>query len=573
MNTYNNKLKKLFKRTKSNSGFTLTELLTGLVMSVFVTGALGFGLIQVMNLSRRGAAQAQSRNEANRAIEFISSEIRRARTLDTDLLIDIDGDGTDEDLTPPTTVEATGPEGQGLPAGIDIALALDIPNFPALENNAIVYYLQSNAGTNWQGPQVLYRYGPPLAADGTYTNGDWQREALIDGIAPGDNVDCNGTSTANPGFLACIAANNTSAQIFLAGGVDADNDGIINTASSNDKTVVARTQTVARAKDAVVDNTAPIPTSPIAFRSLEADYSCHPTEDASGNPLPAGDPPRTWTTRIDFDNTAYRDGGTKTDEDRNNTTPWIHERGRQPQPIDIVSSNDLTIFAIPLNQTSCLNDDSGNPGAAKDIPLANIVDGSGNPKTGQHAVSHTIKLQTTVANRTDDASFWATFNGDTDGGHDNPNVTEDGQVVVLKDGSRLEAGAPVEFENGMPKVGDFPAPLYAGYDFDNDGNPDRPSLGRFLYERGFATPLNSSGAVDTGFDTLAASDPNLDPDGGYEIANLDSDERIVAIEIGKELGDTININGTDELHPGFDLQDTVFIIRHNDFDNVNEENP
>ncbi len=150
---YNKKFKKFLKKNQPNSGFTLTELLTGLFMSIFVTGALGFGLYQIMSATAREKAKTDVRNEASRAVEFISDELRRAQTISP----------SSSSFTPA--------------AGQTVVLALDIPG----QSDSIIYYLEDSSG-NWQGPQVLYRWGPPLDSNGNYTENDWQNEALIDGI-------------------------------------------------------------------------------------------------------------------------------------------------------------------------------------------------------------------------------------------------------------------------------------------------------------------------------------------------------------------------------------------------------
>lgn len=545
---YKKKLGKLLKKTKPNSGFTLTELLTGLIMSIFVTGALGFGLIQIMSLTRRGTEQTNARNEANRALEFISDEIRRAQTLDDDLSEDLDNDPTTAETNPAVNFPAQ--------AGRNVVLSLNIPevnNSATLgsDGNAntterIVYYLEA-ANDTWQGPLVLYRWGPPLDANGNYTNNTWQSEALIDGISAGDPEDCNGTSTANPGFLACINTDSTSAQIFLTGGVDIDNDGSIDT-NGVDKALTASTQTVARAKVANVNNAMATPEDAIAFRSLEADYTCDPRDiDAAGNP-------KTWTMRMDFDNSADGVDG------RGSAVKWIHEPGRQPQPININSDNDLTIYALPIEATGCLNADSGNEGASESQPLGDFVNEDGSNVTDAHAVSHTIKFD-----------VLSTFNGDTEAdpentdNRNNPNVDPTGKVVVLKNGSKLKEGATIDTTSERAD-----APLYLGYDFDGDGSPDRPSLGRFLFNKGFAVPLHSSGTAYTNNEQEAFKNAgNTDPDGGYEIIGLDPKERIVAMEIGKDDNGTTGYdpNGDEEPHPGFDLQDNVILMRHDIFDN------
>ncbi len=194
----NKEFHKLLKKNKSNpnSGFTLTELLVGLIMSIFVIGALGFGLVTVLQTTQRENSKTTARNENSRALDFISDELRRTRNIETD---------------------ATNAGTAYSPTGKTVVLALDIPEISAgttaaSANRRIIYYLRSNLGTSWKGPQVLYRWGPPLDANGNYTTGTWGDQALIDGI---DNTTVSSpctTGTVTPatpqGFYACISRQN-----------------------------------------------------------------------------------------------------------------------------------------------------------------------------------------------------------------------------------------------------------------------------------------------------------------------------------------------------------------------------
>ena len=405
----------------------------------------------------------------------------------------------------------------------------------------IIYYLEDSSG-NWQGPQVLYRWGPPLDANGNYTNGNWPAEALIDGID--DTVvtvdPCSGdtltpTLADSPsGFYACINGTQTAAQIFLTGGIDTD------TIAGNDSTYTAQTRAVARAKNVTVAAPAIVAGTPITFRSLEADYICNPS----------GASPTIWTMRTDFDNSAYDPNVTydpnnptasSTTSGMNQANQWIHEPGRQAQPINIDSNEDLIIHSIPVEATGCANGSSGNEGVSRNENLSDFV------STG-YTVSHTIQFKETVSGRLNNNEFWKTFNGNTTGGYDNPNVTADGTIQVLKNGSILEPGASIDTTST-----DVPAPLYGGYDYDGDGSADRMSLGRFLYDNGYAELVNS------GELSAIENDPNADPPSGYRITDnqdvLGENERIIAFEIGH----------TDTTQPGFDLQDNVFILNHEAF--------
>ena len=537
----NKKFKKLLKKNQPDSGFTLTELLTGLIMSIFVTGALGFGLYQIMAATSKETAKTNARQDASRAVEFISDELRRASRIET--------------IANPTNAP-----GFPIASGRTVVLALDIPGV----DSRIVYYLQ-DSNSNWQGPQVLYRWGPPLNADGEYTNvnntGAWQNEALIDGV---DKLQSNlatnpcnvgagetltpATSDNYGGFYGCVNGTQTAAQIFLTGGIDTDS------IAGNDSTYTAQTRAVVRAKDVTVAAPAVVAGTPITFRSLGADYICNPSSAS----------PTIWTMRTDFDNSAYDPNVTynannptasRTTSGMNQANQWIHEPGRQAQPINIDSNEDLIIHSIPVEATGCANSSSGNEGASRNEDLSDFV------STG-YTVSHAIKFQANVTGRPDDSDFWQTFNGNTTAGYNNPNVTADGTVQVLKNGSTLEPGVLIDINSTTA-----PAPLYGGYDYDGDGNADRMSLGRFLYDNGYAEPIAAANSseyndfLDTANINSTNYDPNADPPSGYVITSdtnvLGENERIIAFEVGH----------TDTTQPGFDLQDNVFIMNHDAFDN------
>lgn len=509
----NKKLKKFLKKTQPNSGFTLTELLAGLFMSVFVTGALGFGLYQIMSATAREKAKTDVRNEASRAVEFISDELRRA-----------------------SAIEANVPSGSGFTAatGQTVVLALDIPG----QDDSIIYYLEDSSG-NWQGPQVLYRWGPPLDAEGEYTDNNWQNEALIDGIddtivADSSNI-CDSGDTLTPatpkGFYACVNGTNTAAQIFLTGGIDADN------VAGNDTNYTAQTKAVARAKNVIVNNAQAAANSSIAFKSLGADYTCHP------NDVSTIDDDATWTMRMDFDTSPY-------DDDTNNTTKWIHDSSRQSQPIGIDrdNPNDLTIYSVPISNSSCLSNGNSDATIADDVSELATTE------------SFTIKFQQNVPERPgddddNDPNFYKTFNGNTtddpndSDNYNNPNVDPSGKIIVLKNDSILK---PVDSLTSIDFTSNVaPAPLYPGYDPDGPDHPApyRQSLGEFL--------ADSNNFPDG--ETYAT----LNNDGSYTITNLEDNQRLVAFEIGQDNNGLTNDN---EQAAGFDLQDNIVLMSHDVFE-------
>ncbi len=538
------KIRKLLKKNQPNSGFTLTEVLAGLFMSTFVVGALGFALVQILRTTGSEQAKSNARRETSRAIEFISDEVRRARTIELDAT----------NANRPTAL--TGSQ--------TLVLALDIPEVPA---GRVIYYLDTNTA-NWQGPQVLYRWGPPLDANGNYTNvgtvASWTNEALIDGID--DNVigasPCTGGDALTPpiasspsGFYACVNAAQTSAQLYLTGGIDT----IANNGTSNDTSYTAATQVVARAKNATVASSIPTATTPIFFRSLGADFIC---DSSTGSE---------WTMRMDFANSPFSDpavdttvadnsagaDSSRTAANLNSATRWIHDANRKPQPINIDETNDLTIYSVPVTSAGC-GSRTENELLAENASLDGILQNNFN-------LSHTIRFQADVDNRPDgnnsDADFWETFNGNNAdpsdaGNYNNPNVTADGRVLVLKNGSTIAAGAAIDTTSDQAS-----APLYEGFDPDGPGGvAPKPTLGEFL-----AASVDDNG---NSYATLI-SGSIAGGDAVYQV-NLDDDERIIAFEIGQTDNGSDGVDydgdGDTEQHPGFDVTDNVVLVRSDVFE-------
>lgn len=238
-----NKLLKPSRKHKSATGFTLVELLISAFIGVLVIGAAGYGLINLLRNNRSSTAQIQKRTEFNRAVDFISDEMRRADTIEVD----------------PTTAFAAVPSP---PANAQPVLAINIPGVtnPAVSgvDSPIVYFVSepsSGDASVWNGPRVIYRYGPPSDANGNFTGGTWGIEPLVDGISADTvttNCDTNPDWSASPssgatGFYACILPttdDNTvgeTAKLFAIGKLD--------DANSNSDNYQASTQVFARAEE------------------------------------------------------------------------------------------------------------------------------------------------------------------------------------------------------------------------------------------------------------------------------------------------------------------------------------
>ena len=538
----NKEFYKLLKKNKSNSGFTLTELLVGLFMSIFVIGALGFGLMTVLATSQSENSKVKARTENSRALDFISDEVRRARTIETD-----------ETNAPRFTI-----------SGAIVVLALDIPiinddvtldtdSDATVKDERVIYYLKDSS-TPWKGPLVLYRWGPPLDANGEYspktggTSNHWAAQALLDGINDKPiassvlTESCPSPGLVAPvadsprGFYACITGANT-AQLFLTGQTK--------TASGRyDDTQTNDSQVVARAREALDDRTDENDSISWSVRGLDGALGCKGTD--------------TWDMRTDFGNNP---------DNPDDTTKWVQKRdgARQPQPIAIKTEERLVVTGSAVNGTGCLNSARGNPdktGADNEL-LSSYT----------NKVWHEINF--------DDPT---TFNGDHKDG------TYNDSLVAGTDPVDRSREAVQFFKRGSS------IPKYGGYDADKDGvidpaEGDQKTLGQFLFDKGLAIPLDGGDPndKDTEFKILTSlNKPNDDEDEDTDLTAylnsisdnsariaeqnrltlLGKDQRIVGMEIGQKYPDKnndgitlpLNADNTAGKNSGFDLQDNIFVV-------------
>ncbi|MEO1672902.1 MAG: prepilin-type N-terminal cleavage/methylation domain-containing protein, partial [Cyanobacteria bacterium J06631_2] len=141
LNMKNKEFYKLLKKSysKSNSGFTLTELLVGIIMAGIVVGGLGWGLLQILRVTQVGTSKSKVRSETSRAFTFISDEMRRAQSLE----VDPDAARTAINARP----------GVSIPTDGTAVLALNIPNIP----EKVIYYVADAPSDGvWRGPRVIY---------------------------------------------------------------------------------------------------------------------------------------------------------------------------------------------------------------------------------------------------------------------------------------------------------------------------------------------------------------------------------------------------------------------------------
>ena len=603
----NKEFQKLLKKQKynSNSGFTLTELLVGLLMSIFVIGALGFGLMQILRVTQKGNSETLVRNESSRALDFISDEMRRASAIDVDM--DVSKFNTIDD---PSTADIDESEGMiapdyDLPTGGNIRLSLRIPNVV----QRVVYSVAPPANSSpWKGPLVIYRWGPNLDANGNYTDPtdstNWKNQALVDGIsdetvtATGCDMDSDSNDDTYKGFFACVidddgdtildasgnpvkedaADTNGDGEITFADDPhDRNNDGVLNFGDTLTDGPDAGTDiTLAdsdwdKNKDGKIDNDDAADVDGLAITAQL--YFTGETKDASGinastysadtkTVARARSTPDENSNDIRSYITSYRTlepsfGCNSTTEWRmrtdfgdsfdnpSNLDKWDFKNNAQPQPI-AADGNTLIVTSIPTGHP-----DSGF--VKSDSDCLNRRDNNGHGGTEEANFEGNKKLGTTERSDSD----WHT-NDDNDivaishAINFNDPRTFNGDPYGCSGASCHSTDGKVytQKENDLAGLNPYvrmlkqgsPVPALKGYDMNNDGDTTDPGEQISLGE-------------------FLASKSLAIPDGsgGYIVDGLQNDQRIIAFEIGKS--DTSNPNAD----PGVDFQDNIFVLQSDAF--------
>ncbi len=196
---------KCLNKFSPRAGFTLAELLLAAAMTLIVVSGAGYALLTILKNNKMANATSETQSTYNRAVEFISEEIKGANSIDTTI-----------DLAKAPQFKAKY-EGKVKSGEITPILSIEIDGV----QERIVYYLHNkkmeSERTVWAGPQVLYRWGPFFDNNGVddededgdgdtkesriYINADdataWnQGEALLDLVA--SNIDNDKKRCKNP---------------------------------------------------------------------------------------------------------------------------------------------------------------------------------------------------------------------------------------------------------------------------------------------------------------------------------------------------------------------------------------
>lgn len=218
-----------------SAGFTLAEVLVAASLTAIFIGIAGFGLVSMLRNNQNAKASSDIQYNLNRAVEFISDEVRLAIRVETDM-----------------NVAMENARNFNLPSGAKPILALQMPGVP----QRIIYYVRDKGNNaTWLGPQIIYRWGPNFDHNGEYsedtvnTPAKWQYEPLVDLIAndiSGDKKNCSNTSwvripaaNQSSGAFVCVNGDGRTAEIHASA--------VANLKSGDSATYDVSTQAFARA--------------------------------------------------------------------------------------------------------------------------------------------------------------------------------------------------------------------------------------------------------------------------------------------------------------------------------------
>ena len=194
-------MKSYFSKTigieRKSHGFTLIELLIAALITSVVILVAGNGLISIMTANQQAEADSQRRMDLNRALDYISDDIREASSVST------------------TVPSGTPWTGWAAPSNCySGVLYLTKPNATLGGTPvAVAYYTRPKTcgtGVVWQSPQIIYR---------STTSGD-EGNALVDAIASSSPPNCStGSGTASSGTVGfkVWVQNSRSVKLCLLG--------------------------------------------------------------------------------------------------------------------------------------------------------------------------------------------------------------------------------------------------------------------------------------------------------------------------------------------------------------------
>ncbi|MEI6442434.1 MAG: hypothetical protein WCO29_04740 [Nostocales cyanobacterium ELA583] len=194
-----------------NEGFTLLELIVAASITLAVLTIAGIGIVALLKQNKTAISESDRRANLNRALDFISNEVRMAKSINT----------TNNSAVDTTNGLAAG-DNITLPSGFNIAASTYGLTLTFPDNTKSVYFVApsdkqstcNKTSSLWQCPFALFR------ANGSYSSGSTiptdDPKMVVDGLkAPSTLPSCSNSnrSVGTTGFYGCITKNS---QVILS---------------------------------------------------------------------------------------------------------------------------------------------------------------------------------------------------------------------------------------------------------------------------------------------------------------------------------------------------------------------
>jgi hypothetical protein len=204
----------LNRKSLSARGFSLPDLMIGAVLTLTVVSAGGYGVATMISTTTTSNAKNERRVEMNRSLDFIANEIRGSDSIIKDVSLE----------TVPS--EFTSSYSGKIDATVAISKVLMIKVPQATTGQPIIYFAAKPTSGLWQGPRVIYRWGPQFDANGEYITPEdpstWTSEPLVDRIenSSGAASCVTGTANGDNAFYSCVDSAGKTAKIYQKGRIN-----------------------------------------------------------------------------------------------------------------------------------------------------------------------------------------------------------------------------------------------------------------------------------------------------------------------------------------------------------------
>jgi prepilin-type N-terminal cleavage/methylation domain-containing protein len=220
----------------TNHGFTLIELLVATLITSVVILVAWSGLISAMSMSQAAEAKSARQSELNKALDFMTNEIRMARSINESGTLAANG----TTVTLANVIASAGVNPSALGSYGTISLYLERPtqtNIPAIcpaggpnagappptpaDFDPIVYDIRPSP-SGWLQPRMVTRYGRVPSSDGTINpcSRPISSDPMIDALSTVMQTTpaCTGVLSGDGGFYSCV--NGKEVNLFFQSDID-----------------------------------------------------------------------------------------------------------------------------------------------------------------------------------------------------------------------------------------------------------------------------------------------------------------------------------------------------------------